>query len=136
MKDLALRIVTEEFKGAVDKAGAPYIDHLIAVASKFDDEIKYTVGLLHDLLEDTDYTVEKLSELFPKVVVDAVVAITKVRGEKYSEYIARVKANPVANVVKIADIAHNCDLTRLSVVTDKDLKRVEKYKKTVIELTS
>ncbi|URC15218.1 RelA/SpoT family protein [Paraglaciecola Antarctic GD virus 1] len=135
MRELALQLVAKEFDGVVDKAGAPYIDHLLAVAGKFDDELRYTVGLLHDLLEDTAYTADQLALLFPVEVVAAVVAMTKVDGEEYWAYIARVKADPVARDVKLADIAHNKDLTRLAVVTAVDLKRVAKYDKAVAELT-
>ena len=98
----AFDIVTKEFDGVKDKGGKPYIGHLMRVANGVplgNNEIveKLTaVGLLHDLIEDTKWTEEDLRKEFPNDVVDAVVALTKVEGESYDQYVQRVMANELA----------------------------------------
>lgn len=85
------------------------------------------VAWLHDSVEDTEQSIDDLTYYFGKDVAEAVRAITKVDGEHYDKYLARVKNNPIARQVKIADLTHNMDLTRLPVITNKDLVRKEKY---------
>ena len=121
--------------GQVDKAGVPYVEHLKAVADQCDGKAKI-VAWLHDVLEDTqiDYVTLKYALNYflggcADEVCRAVVAITKLRNESYNDYLKRVKSNPLAREVKIADLNHNLDLSRLSEITDKDLERAEKYKK-------
>lgn len=113
----------------VDKAGKPYIEHLQAVVNNLVEpsEEMVAVAWLHDSVEDTEQSIEDLTCYFGKDVAEAVCAITKVEGEHYDEYLARVKNNPIARQVKIADLTHNMDLTRLPVITNKDLVRKEKY---------
>lgn len=82
---------------------------------------------MHDSVEDTGITLDEISSLFGESVAQAVDAITKRNGEPYQDYLNRVKANPIARLVKIADLSHNMDLSRLPVVTEKDLARREKY---------
>lgn len=137
MRKLALDLVTKMFAGVTDKSGKPYLHHLTTVALrfKFECEDRYVVGLLHDLIEDTEFTEELLLLLFPKRIVDAVVAISKVTGEPYEEYIQRVKANPLAKDVKLSDLVHNMDLSRLPTITPRDRVRHKKYQGAVIELS-
>lgn len=127
-KELAFKIHANQ----TDKAGAPYIHHLEAVASKLteqgEDEDVIIVGWLHDSVEDTNITLDEIQHLFGDVVSTAVDAITKRKNEHYDDYLARVKSNPVARLVKLADLSHNMDLSRLAKITEKDLMRVEKYK--------
>lgn len=113
----------------VDKAGKPYIEHLQAVVNNLVEpsEEMVAVAWLHDSVEDTDQSIDDLTCYFGQEVAEAVRAITKVDGEHYDEYLARVKNNPIARQVKIADLTHNMDLTRLPVITNKDLVRKEKY---------
>lgn len=113
----------------VDKAGKPYIEHLQAVVNNLVEpsEEMVAVAWLHDSVEDTEQSIDDLTYYFGKDVAEAVRAITKVGGEHYDEYLARVKSNPMARQVKIADLTHNMDLTRLPVITNKDLVRKEKY---------
>ncbi len=93
-----------------------------------ESETSKIVAVLHDLVEDTEYTFEKLNELgYSKEVIDALKCLTKRENEPYSDFIDRVKTNPVAITVKIADIKDNMDLTRLSEVTNEDLQRLKKY---------
>ncbi|WP_109078467.1 HD domain-containing protein [Aggregatibacter kilianii] len=115
----------------MDKAGRPYVEHLQAVVNNLvepSDEMM-AVAWLHDSVEDTEITLNELSRYFGDTVSDAVSAITKVKEEPYDKYLSRVKANPIARLVKIADLTHNMDLSRLPVVTEKDLVRQEKYVK-------
>ena len=128
----ALAIAKDAHKGQVDKAGVDYIQHPLFVASWVEGELAKTVALLHDVVEDSDWTLEDLrKEGLPEEVVQAVGIITKKRNENYEEYILRVKQNPLARQVKLADLKHNSDLSRLANVTDRDRKRVAKYQKAI-----
>lgn len=128
----ALAIAEDAHKGQVDKAGVAYIHHPLYVASLVEGELAKTVALLHDVVEDSDWTLEDLrKEGLPEEVVQAVGIITKKRNENYEEYILRVKQNPLARQVKLADLKHNSDLSRLANVTDRDRKRVAKYQKAI-----
>ena len=127
-KELAFKIHANQ----TDKAGAPYTLHLETVASKLteqgENEDVIVVGWLHDSVEDTDITVGEIRDLFGDDISTAVDAITKRKNEPYQDYLQRVKTNEIARIVKLADLAHNMDLSRLCNITDKDLKRLEKYK--------
>ncbi len=129
MLNKALIMAYEAHKNQVDKGGEPYYLHPIYVALTVQGETEKIVALLHDIVEDTDITLEDLRrEGFSEQVIEAVDAITH-RGEDYDEYIKKVKSNPTATKVKIADIHHNMDITRLKEVTEKDKARIEKYKR-------
>lgn len=129
MRDTAFQIVSEAFAGKTDKAGKPYIEHLIRVAGYMgSDELK-TIALLHDLLEDCpEWTEEKLDKIFSRRVVMSVVDLTRGK-ESYEAYIDRVIENPWARLVKMYDLIDNMDVTRLSELTDKDIERLRKYHK-------
>lgn len=111
-----------------DKAGRPYMLHVLKVASSMvsDEEIK--AALLHDVVEDSDVTIEVLELAFNPVVVAAVKALTKDAAESYDVYIARVRNNRIASLVKMADLAHNMDLSRIAAPTIDDMARAEKYR--------
>jgi (p)ppGpp synthase/HD superfamily hydrolase len=121
----ALRIATKYHEGQFDKAGKPYILHPIAVAMKAQTQAEEVVALLHDTVEDTDYTEEMLREDFPKHIADAVIAMTKREGETYVEFVLRIKETPVARKVKMYDMEHN--------MSDRGVKikdsLMERYKK-------
>lgn len=127
--DRALFLAEKYHLYQTDRSGVPYVEHPKAVAAMLDGELEKCVGLLHDLLEDTDIDIRLLEENFPPEVVAAVVADTRVAGEDYFDYIARVAKDPIATRVKLADLTHNMDTTRLRTVTDADSARLEKYKK-------
>jgi (p)ppGpp synthase/HD superfamily hydrolase len=127
--EFAREFAKRAHKGQTDKAGIDYIQHPIAVAEKVDGEDAKVVALLHDVLEDTEISEPTIRRLFGDTIADAVVALTKRSGESYMEFVVRAKLNPIARKVKIADIEHNSDLSRLKTVTQKDLDRTEKYKK-------
>ena len=114
----------------VDKAGVDYFSgHISAVVSGVTSTKEKIVAYLHDIVEDTDITIDKIYEEFGKEIGNAVKAITKSGELDYTEYIEGIKANELARAVKIADLKHNMDLSRLKEVREKDVKRVKKYRK-------
>jgi (p)ppGpp synthase/HD superfamily hydrolase len=127
----AITIALEAHNGATDKAGLPYAGHIMRVmqAGKTNDE--KIVGVLHDLVEDTDWTFDKLlQEGFPQHIVDALRCVTKIsEDEPYEDFIERVKSNPLAVAVKINDLTDNMDIRRLTELNDKDVQRLRKYLK-------
>ena len=136
----AFDIVSKAFDGVLDKGGKPYIGHLIRVANgvlgnSLIRESLTVVGLLHDLIEDTHWTEEDLRKEFPDNIVDAVVAMTKVDGISYDDYIDGVMANELATYVKVSDLKDNMDVTRLKELGDYEIKRLKKYHATYIKLS-
>lgn len=128
----ALEICFNAHKDQLDKSGMPYVFHPFHLAEQMTDEVTTVVALLHDVVEDGDYTLADLEkEGFSKDALDAVALLTHAKGEKYLEYVARIKQNPIARTVKLADLAHNTDTTRLEVIDDKMLERYEKYHKAI-----
>lgn len=124
----AIDLAREAHHEQVDKAGAPYLDHPLRVMAQMQTDAEKMVAVLHDAVEDSELTLEDLIRHgFPGDVVDAVDAITKRAGEPYEGYLARVKANPVALRVKIADMSDNMDLGRIPNPTEKDHQRLLKY---------
>lgn len=133
----AYEIAKKAHLGQVDKAGEDYIKHPEKVASFVKTDEEKAVAYLHDVIEDTELTLEDLCEYdFSKEVIEAVDIITKKRGEDYQSYLNSVKKNKLARAVKLADLRHNSDLTRLIKVTEKDIKRKEKYQKAIDFLNS
>lgn len=134
--ELALKIATEAHKGQVDKAGVPYINHPLTVASLVETEEEKIVALLHDTIEDTNITEQDLLNYgFSNKIVEAVKLLTHNKNVPYMDYVAKIKDNELARKVKIADLTHNSDLSRLKEITDKDKKRYEKYQKALLYLT-
>jgi (p)ppGpp synthase/HD superfamily hydrolase len=131
----ALKISFNAHKDQVDKSGMPYVYHPFHLAEQMDDEYSTCVALLHDVVEDTDMTLDELSEIFPKEVTDAISMMTHDDSIPYLDYVREIKNNPIAAKVKLADLKHNSDLTRLDVIDNKALERVEKYKKAISILT-
>lgn len=132
----AMKLAYEVHNGQLDKGGVPYIFHPIAVAGAMETESETIVALLHDAIEDGWITRDYLIAAgFSEDVVTAIVMMTKQENEEYSHYIERVKLNEIARKVKIADLKHNMDLSRLNVVTDRVKQRMEKYKNALVVLT-
>ena len=125
----AMIIAYEAHKNQVDKSGVPYIYHPIHVAEQMDTENECIIALLHDVVEDTNVTFKQLEEVFSKEIIDILKLLTREENIEYDEYIKRMKNNSIACKVKIADLTHNLDKTRLDFVTEVDVKRNEKYKK-------
>jgi len=123
-----MRIAFEAHKDQVDKSGIPYIFHPIHLAEQMMDETTVCVALLHDVVEDTAITFEQLEEEgFPEAVVAALQLLTHEDAVPYMDYIRRLRENPVAVAVKLADLRHNSDLTRLDYVDDAARERAKKY---------
>lgn len=108
----ALKIAYAAHHGQVDKAGLPYIFHPIHLAEAMDDEVSCCAALLHDVVEDTDVTMDELAQEFPEEVMAVLRLLTHEEGVPYFDYVRKIKANPIAVKIKLADIAHNCDQTR------------------------
>lgn len=109
----AMKIAYRAHHGQVDKGGIPYIFHPYHLAEQMTDEYTTCVALLHDVVEDTDVTLEELKAIFPTEVTDAIALMTHQEGVDYLEYVAAIRENPIARAVKLADIAHNSDESRL-----------------------
>lgn len=126
----AMKICFEKHKDQTDKCGIPYPFHPFHVAEQMVDEETTIAALLHDVVEDTDTTFEDLLEYgFSEEIIEALKLLTHADDVPYLEYVANVKQNPIAKAVKIADLTHNSDLTRLNTITQKDLDRAEKYRR-------
>ena len=125
----AMNIAYNAHMNQFDKAGVPYIYHPIHLAEQMDTETECIVALLHDVVEDTEVTLEQLEKEFSKEVIEAIRLVTHDKDVKYKEYIKELSKNPIAKKVKIADLLHNSDETRLEKITIKDVVRREKYKK-------
>lgn len=123
-----MQIATEVHKRQIDKGGKPYIGHPLRVEKLCLDDDSKIVALLHDTIEDGDITAEYLlMQGFPAYIVDAILSVSRNKGEDYFDFIQRSKANPIGRRVKIADLKDNMDITRLNELTDNDIERLKKY---------
>ena len=109
----ACTILFQAHKDDLDKGGYPYVFHPFYLATQMDDEASTCVALLHDVVEDTDWTLERLSGLFPDAVVQAVALLTRDPALPYEAYLEPIRGNPLASRVKLADLEHNGDFSRL-----------------------
>ncbi len=126
----ALSIALKAHCGQKDKNGFPYVFHPIRVMLSLNDPVAQIVALLHDVAEDSDISVEYLQKAgFDAQIVEAVGCLTKGENEDYFDYIKRVKQNPLARTVKLADLQDNLNLNRLNVIDENDFKRFKKYLK-------
>ena len=127
---IAMKISFEAHKDQTDKSGLPYIFHPFHLAEQMTGEAETVCALLHDVLEDTDTSPEDLKKLgFGDDILEALCLLTHRDSEDYFDYVKRISKNPIAKAVKIADLKHNSDLTRLDVIDEGAIKRNEKYKK-------
>lgn len=110
----ALNIAYKAHEGQTDASGLPYIFHPYYVAEQMTDEVTTCVALLHDVLEDTSIEPQEFAEEFPSEVMEALLLLNHNHSIPYMEYIRRIKPNPIAKAVKLADIAHNMDESRLN----------------------
>ena len=127
----AMKLCYKAHHGQVDKSGLPYVHHPLHLAEQMDDEDCTVVALLHDVVEDTDYTIEDIRGMgFGDEVVEALKLLTHDKAVPYMDYIKKIASNPLATKVKLADLAHNSDTTRLvHEPTEKDIARCRKYRK-------
>ena len=125
----AIEIATEAHRCQVDKAGNDYIQHPLRVMAAGKTTNEKIVGVLHDVVEDTDWTFERLAaEGFSSEIIEALQCVTKLSEEEpYGEFIERVKSSRLAVAVKLNDLADNMDIRRLGELTEKDFKRLQKY---------
>ena len=124
----ALQISFNAHKDQFDKSGIPYVYHPYEVAENMETEAETCVALLHDVIEDTDTTLDELAVVFPIEVINALRLMTHNPAVPYLDYVKKIKDNPIAAKVKLADLRHNSDMSRLNSVEEKDLRRIEKYK--------
>lgn len=137
--DKMLVLATTSHAGQFDKGGNPYILHPLAVMTLLNstDEELMCIAIGHDMVEDCGVTYVQLTELgITARIIDGIRCLTKVPGESYDEYKAKVKSNPDSIKVKLADLRHNTDITRLKGVREKDMARMEKYFHFYMELMS
>ncbi len=133
----ALKLCFEAHKNQVDKSGLPYVFHPFHLAEQMQDEETTIVALLHDVVEDTDFTLDDLKKQgFSNEIIEAIALMTHSPEIPYMDYVAQIKTNPIARAVKLADLRHNSDLTRLDTIDEKALQRVQKYKKAMELLES
>ena len=123
--------------GKTDKSDQPYILHPLRLMLKFEDKNLQIVALLHDVVEDSNYTLQNLEELgFSKEIVEAIDCLTKRPHESYEDFIDRIAKNAFARLVKIEDIRDNLNLKRLDSLNRIDLERIEKYHRVIKRLST
>lgn len=128
IEDDALWYAFEKHAGQTDKAGEAYIDHVMRVADLVNrNPALRAIAYLHDVVEDTDATIAEIRDRFGYSISDAVDKLTRRENESYEDYIERLSASHDARIVKIADLVDNMNLSRLAVLSMKDVKRQRKY---------
>ena len=132
----ALALCFEAHKEQTDKTGLPYVFHPFHLAEQMTDEDTTVCALLHDVVEDTEYTLEDLEGMgFGASVIEALRLLTHDPVVPYFDYVAAIAENSIAKAVKLADLRHNSDLSRLDEIDERALRRTEKYK-TAIQMIS
>ncbi|WP_042166471.1 HD domain-containing protein [Paenibacillus gorillae] len=133
--ETAISVALQAHKGQTDKGGMPYILHPLAVMNRVSTMEEKIAAVLHDVVEDSNVTFEQLRQLgFSAEIVEAVQGLTKQEGESYASFVARAAANPIARMVKVADIQENMDLSRIKEPSAEDLQRLEKYRAALEQL--
>lgn len=128
----AIAIAAAAHEGATDKGGQPYILHPLRVMLAVGSTDERIVAVLHDVVEDTAWTVDRLRrEGFSETVLRALEAVTRRPGEDYLAFVRRAGADAVARRVKLADLADNLDCSRIPLPTARDRARLEKYRAAV-----
>jgi len=127
--DDAIVLAVQAHRGQVDKAGEPYISHPLRVMARVRGAVEQIAAVLHDVVEDSPYTLDDLRRLgYGEELVAAVDCLTRRNGETYEQFIARVMTNPAARRVKLADLKDNMDIRRLGDITEKDRERLARYR--------
>ncbi len=133
----AIALAIKAHDGRVDKAGKPYILHVLRVMLALDTETEMITGVLHDVVEDSCYSLADLKKTrFSDEIITTLDCLTKRDSENYKNYIERIKTNTVAIHVKLADLEDNMDIGRLSNPCKEDSNRLEKYRKAYLNLTN
>ena len=137
---MAMQIAYQAHAGQKDKSGVPYIYHPIHLAEQMEDEDTTCVALLHDSVEDSHITIGELEQIFPRQITEAIALMTHHKSVDYLDYVRNLKDNPIARTVKLADLAHNLDESRLrgcaGIDEEAKLLRRTKYMKAVDILTA
>lgn len=132
MINTAINICFKAHKNQLDRSCLPYVFHPYHLAEQMETEDEIITALLHDVVEDSDYTFESLERYkFKPEIITALKLLThksKLNDSEYEEYIKAIKTNPLATKIKLADLYHNSDMTRLIKITDKDIEREKRYK--------
>ena len=124
----ALKLCFEAHAGQLDRSGIPYVHHPLHLAEQMDTEDEIVVALLHDVMEDTDRTPDDLRAIgVSQQAMEALMLLTHDAAVPYLDYARNLKDNPIARKVKLADLHHNSQISRLDTVTERDLARLEKY---------
>ena len=132
MTKIALKLCFEAHKDQIDKSGMPYVFHPFHLAEQMANENTTIVALLHDVIEDTEYTLDDLRKFgFAEDVLSAISLMTHADDVPYMEYVVKIKTNPIAKAVKLADLKHNSDMSRLDRITQTDEERAKKYKQAI-----
>jgi len=133
--DRAIEIAAGAHAGQTDRAGKAYILHPLRIMFNMKSKAAQIAAVLHDVVEDTDWTIERLKdEGFDEAVIEAVTLLTHDDGSEYASYIERLKTSPTAVEVKMGDLQDNMNLFRLDRIKDKDLVRIQKYHNAYSEL--
>ena len=124
----AMKLAFKAHDGQLDRSGIPYVNHPLHLAEQMETEDETVVALLHDVMEDTDYTLADLQAIgISAAAQEALLLLTHDDAVPYLDYVAALAGNPLAAKVKLADLRHNSDLSRLDTVHAKDLERRAKY---------
>lgn len=133
----AIEIAARTHVGQVDKGGAPYILHPLRVMLRVAPGAQQIVAVLHDVVEDSEVMFEDLErEGFSAEMISGLRAVTKVENESYEDFVARAALDPVGRAVKLADLMENSDLSRIAQPSQKDLERVQKYRRAIAYLSA
>ncbi len=133
----AIGLAVKVHRGQLDKAGRLYILHPLRVMFRLESELEQIVGVLHDVVEDSDLTLPDLRQMgYPEEVITALDGVTKREAESYEAFINRSQANPVSSRVKLADLEDNLDLRRLPALTTKNVERLKRYRRAWGQLQS
>ena len=125
----AIEIAAAAHRGQTDKAGQPYILHPLRVMLACEGEATRIVAVLHDVIEDSDWTPEALrAEGASDAILAALDTVTRREDETYSEFIERAARNEIGRAVKIADLHDNLDLSRIAQPTQADFARMDRYR--------
>lgn len=141
MLSTAIKIASTAFENKVDKSGKPYILHCLRVMNTVEnqfpnDEELHIIAVLHDLIEDTDYTIDHLHEIgFSDRVQQSLYILTHRNKIPYEDYINEISISKDAIIVKLADLKDNSNITRLKEINRKDIRRIEKYHQAFVSLS-
>lgn len=135
--DDALRVAVAAHTGQKDRNGAPYILHPLRMMLRQHTDTERIVAVLHDVIEDSDWTLTDLRrEGFSEEIIAAVDSVTRRENETYTAFVARTKQNPLGSRIKLADLEDNMDLRRIDKLEEKDFERLAKYHLAWLELNA